>query len=343
MTSLRTPLRIERTGVVCPVGLSAPAACAAIRAKATNPVETAFFDPLGKRFMGHAVALEQPWRGVTKLARMAAMAIDEALDGVPPEQHAEIPLLLCVAEHERPGRLDGLDDLLFPAIEALLGTAFSSRSSIVPQGRVAVPVAMSVAADLLANGAPRVLVVGVDSLLSASTLTALERDDRLLTARHSNGFMPGEGAAALLLAADAGPPGLYCTGVGFGVEPAHVTSGEPLRGDGLAQAVRQALAAAGRELHEMDLRIADLSGEQYYFKEAALLLSRVMRQLKAEFDLWHPAECTGETGSAAGTIMLAVVDAACRKGYAPGPHTIAHFSADGGRRAALTLQYVAAA
>ena len=58
------------------------------------------------------------------------------------------------------------------------------------------------------------------------------------------------------------------------VEKATIESDEPLRGDGLAAAYRQALDAAGLGLHEIDYRIADLSGEQYWFKEAASLLPR---------------------------------------------------------------------
>ena len=51
-----------------------------------------------------------------------------------------------------------------------------------------------------------------------------------------------------------------------------------MRADGLATAIKGALADAGCEMHDMDYRITDLSGEQYYFKEAALALSRTLRQ-----------------------------------------------------------------
>ncbi len=337
-------LLIERTGVICSVGLTAPSACAAMRAKVTNPIETNFIDSFGQHIRAHEVALEQPWRGLTKLARMAAMSIEECLAGVPDEQHANLPLLLCVAERERPGRLEGLEDQLFDTIERLLGRRFSTHSSVVPHGRVSIPMAMASAARLLAEGAcDRVLLVGVDSLMNWPTLAAYEKADRLLTEQNSNGFMPGEGAAALLVSEDKRAPGLRCTGIGFSEEPAHIESGNPLRCVGLTEAVRQALSASGCQLHEMDLRIADLSGEQYYLKEAALLLSRAMRQLKESFDIWHPAECTGETGAASGAIMLALIEAACRKGYAPGVRTLAHFSADAGGRAALTLEYAGAA
>jgi 3-oxoacyl-[acyl-carrier-protein] synthase-1 len=54
------PIAIRASGLVTSVGLSAPAACAAMRCKLTNPSETRFIDSAGEWIMGHGVALEQP-------------------------------------------------------------------------------------------------------------------------------------------------------------------------------------------------------------------------------------------------------------------------------------------
>jgi len=334
------PLAILKTGLVTSVGLDAPSSCAAIRAKITNPSETRFIDSGGEWIMAHQVTLDQPWRGLTKLAKMAAMAIEEALAEVPKDDWIHIPLVLCVAEADRPGRLDGLDDRLFQAIQAELGARFAPQSAIVSHGRVGVAVALAQARSLLAGGCARVLIAASDSLLSWPTLSHYEREDRLLTARNSNGFMPGEGAGALLVGAGGGKAGeLVCTGIGFGREAAHLDSGEPLRAEGLSIAIKAALADAGCAMHDMDFRITDLSGEQYYFKEAALALSRTLRKRKEEFDIWHPAECTGEQGATAGLAVVALADAACRKAFTKGPNILAHMANDAGQRAALSLQF----
>ncbi len=150
--------------------------------------------------------------------------------------------------------------------------------------------------------------------------------------------MPGEAGAAVLFGRPGRAAELRCTGLGFAVEKAALESGEPLRGDGLSDAIKQALTQAGREMHDIDYRISDIAGEQYYFKEAALALSRTLRRRKETFDLWHPSESVGETGSAAGLAMLAVADAACRKGYSLGPRIVAHLSNDSGQRAAAVLE-----
>ncbi len=339
------PIAILKTGLVTSVGLSAPATCAALRAKLSNPSETRFIDSGGEWIMAHQVALEQPWRGLSKLAKMAALAIEEVLDGVAKTEWDRIPLLLCVAEAERPGRLGGLDDTLFANIRTELGVQFAPPSAIVAHGRVGVAVALAQARALLAQGTfKRVLIAATDSFVSWPTLSHYEREGRLLTASNSNGFMPGEGAGALLVGANDGGAGeLLCTGIGFAREAAHLDSGEPLRAEGLSQAIKAALAEAGCEMHHMDFRITDLSGEQYYFKEAALALSRTLRQRKEEFDIWHPAESTGEQGAAAGVAVIALADAACRKAYSKGPNILAHMANDSGQRAALSLRFRGAA
>jgi 3-oxoacyl-[acyl-carrier-protein] synthase I len=340
----KTSLAIQRTGLVTSVGLTAPATCAAIRAKITNPSETHFIGSNGQWIMAHEVPLEQPWRGLSKLARMAAMAIEESLEDIAQEAWPKIPLLLCVAEHDRPGRLDGLDDQLFIDIQQLLGTNFSPDSSIVAHGRASMAVALAAADKLLQHKkCQHVLVAAADSLLTWSTLSVYEKADRLLTEKNSNGFMPGEAGGAVLIGLPSNNIELRCTGLGFAIEKAHLESGEPLRAEGMSSAIKQALFDAGHQMHDMDYRITDISGEQYYFKEAALAVSCTMRQRKKVFDIWHPAECTGETGATSGLAMLAVTDAACRKGYSMGPRIVAHMANDTGQRAAVILEFAGVA
>lgn len=335
------PIAILQTGLVTSVGLSAPASCAAFRAKVTNPVETRFVGSGGDWIMAHEVALAQPWRGVAKLAKMAAMAIEEVLEGIARSGWNTLPLLLCVAESDRPGRTAGLDDRLFRLIEDELDARFVAQSAIVPQGRVSVATALAQARALIFNhGHHQVLIAATDSLLSWPTLSHYDQERRLLSEDNSNGFIPGEGAGALLVGAARGRAGeLVCSGIGFGREVAHIGSGEPLRGDGMSSAMKAALSDAGLQMQDMAFRITDVAGEHYYFKEAALAISRILRQRKTAFDIWHPAECTGEAGALAGASIIAVADAACRKDFANGPAILAHMANDGGQRAALTLHY----
>jgi 3-oxoacyl-[acyl-carrier-protein] synthase-1 len=333
-------MAIVNTGLVTSVGLSAPAACAAIRARLANSTETRFIGSGGEWIVGHIVPLGEAWRGLAKQVKMAAMAIAECLERIPREEWGRIPVLLCVAEPERPGRLEGLNDELFVEIQQQLEARFAAASALVPHGRVGVAIALRQARKLLYETAvPRVLIVSVDSLLNGATLSVYEREDRVLTNENSNGFLPGEGAGAILVARPSGQPELVCVGLGFGVERARIDSDEPLRADGLTRALSAALADAGCQIYDVDFRITDIAGEQYSFKEAALAIGRILRKPKDELDIWHPAEYIGETGAVAGAAALAVADAACRKGYAPGPRILTHMANDGGERAATVLHF----
>jgi 3-oxoacyl-[acyl-carrier-protein] synthase-1 len=330
-------------GMICGVGLNAPAACAAIRCGINHFRETRFMDNGGEWIMGCEVPLEQPWRGRTKLVKMLAMAIRECLAN--PEatvDPAKTPLLLCVAETGRPGRLAGLDDELFRELQDELRIEFHEKSGVTPQGRVAGAVALYRARKMIhEEKIPHVLIAGVDSLLVGPTLMAFEEKDHLLTRQNSNGFIPGEAAAAVLIGAPQAEneARLHCLGMGFSVEKATVDSENPFRADGLSTAIKGALTEANCTLGATDFRITDLSGEQYYFKEAALALSRTLRQRKEFYDIWHPADCIGEVGAAIGPVMLTVLRTAQGKDYAPGKNILCHSGGDNGKRAALILTY----
>lgn len=330
------PVAIIASGMVTGVGLDAPSSCAAIRCAIDNFSETRFMDKGGEWIIGSQVPLEEPWRGLPKLVHMVVPAIRECLAHVGDVRTERIPLLLCVAEKERPGRLDGLDDRLFFDVGAELGARFHPRSAVIARGRVAGGLAMIEAREMLyGERVPYCIIAGVDSFLVSRTLAAYEERQRLLTSKNSNGFIPGEAGTAVLVG--AGNADLVCLGIGTGVERATVESEEPLRADGLVGAFRAAFREAGHTIDDLDFRITDSNGEQYWFKEAALALTRTIRVIKYGFDIWHPADCIGEIGAAAGPCALGVALAATRKKYAVGPGMLCHFGADDGERAALVL------
>jgi len=335
-------LAIVASGMVTGVGLTSASTCAAIRCAIDRFEETRYVDRGGEWIVGSAVPLERPWRGLDKLTRMLAPAIRECLRDCDPREVPRIPLLLCVAERTRPARQEGLEQALFGAVEAELGVRFDQRSRTVAAGRVGAAVALGLARELIhGQGSRYCVIAGVDSYLLAGTLAAYEARDRLLTAQNSNGFIPGEAAAAVLVTAPKADPAgeLVCLGVGLGREAATVESDLPLRAEGMVLAVRNAAAESGLTVADTDYRLTDLNCEQYGFREAVLTLGRTLRAIKEEHDIWHPADCIGEVGAAIGPCVLGIALTAARKGYAPGPGVLCHFANDDGERAALMLRY----
>jgi len=323
------------------VGLSAAASCAAIRVGLTGFDDTAFvFD--GSLLQGAEVPLEKPWRGREKLLRMAELAIGECTAHLPPASLREIPLLLAVAERDRPGRLQGLDQSLLQDLMERCGGPFHPDSRVIGNGRVGGIEAIDLASRFLVRPqGGSCLVVGTDGFLSAATLTAYHARKRLLTAGNSDGFIPGEAAAAILLERSTARSngGLSIRGWGFAREEAGLESELPLRGEGLAGAIRESLSRSGLDYHSIDYRICDANGEQYPFKEAALAMARTLRVRKESFDLWHTADCIGEVGAATVPCALAMAWYAAEKRYAPGPGILLHVGNTDGQRAALVLRH----
>ncbi|ESS70642.1 hypothetical protein MGMO_120c00290 [Methyloglobulus morosus KoM1] len=329
--------------MVTGVGLNAPASCAAIRCALDNFQETRFMDSGGEWIMGCEVPLEQPWRGKIKLIKMAAAAINECLANNQQIVPKDTPLFLCLSEHERKGRVIDDDNQFFLDMQTELGVEFHEKSRVIARGHVAVAVALKHARELLQERkVKQVLIAATDSLLVAPTLAHYEENERLLTSQNSNGFIPGEAGAALVVeAVHARPePQLICRGLGFGVEKAYVDSEEPLRADGLTAAIKESLGDAGCGESILQFKITDISGEQYHFKESSLAFSRLNRSNnRQEFDIWHPADCIGEVGAVIGAVMLAVLKSACEKDYSKGAHILAHFGNDDGKRSSMIFAW----
>jgi 3-oxoacyl-[acyl-carrier-protein] synthase-1 len=335
-------ISIVAAGMVTSVGNSAAASCAAIRCALSNVTETGFVDATGEPLLGAQVTFdeEEEYCGRERLLHLVEPAVRECLAELGKTPSEQVPLLLCVAENTRPGRVDGLDALL-GEIEECLGLRFHSASALFPRGRVAAAVAMQYARALIHDQhVPFCLIAGADSYLRTLTLAAFDERGRLLTGASSNGFIPGEAGAALLVCAPrpGGQVDLDCFGIGLAQEKATIESEEPLRADGLTDALKAALAEAGCTLAEFDYRISDANGEQYFFKEAALALTRTLKTRKETFSLLTPADCLGETGAASGLCNLAVALISARKRYAPGLAVVVQCSNDDGERAAMILK-----
>ncbi len=331
-----SPVAIRGVGLVTSAGFTAPATCAAVRAKVGNPTETRFTDKEGEPILAHQVLLPRSLTGVSRLIRMARLSIEECLEDRPRDQWSQLPLLLCLAEPNRPGRFPGMDESLLTTLQRDLRLTFATDSAVIAAGRVSVALALRHALKLVYEGRhDEVLIVFADTLLRADTLGSYDEDDRLLTPANSNGFMPGEAGGALLVGRPTGRRELVCAGLGFATERAHIGSDLPLRADGLTQAHKAALTEAGCPIEEVKFRVSDLAGEHYYFKESALAWGRLWRAHLDDPDIWHPAETTGAVGAALSGVCVAVAHAAFARGYAPGEAVLLHFADDAGQRASV--------
>jgi 3-oxoacyl-[acyl-carrier-protein] synthase-1 len=325
-------------GAVTSVGLNAEATCAAIRCGLTNPTTTRFMDSSGEWLIAYEAPLSAA-RGHSKVMAMCVQALRECLAKVPRQDWNSIPVFVCLAESTRAGGATHAPTEFLADLQRAVECKFSADSAVIAGGRVGVAMALQSARQLLdQNRARHAVIVGTDSLVEWQTLRALVEQGRLCTNRNSNGFIAGQAACAVLVGLYDAAAAAHVEGIGFGDEPAPIDSEIPSRAEGLTVAIRAAFLDAGVTTFEPDFRISGLSGEQFFFKEAAVAASRALKYRREQLELWHPADCVGEVGAAVGPLLLAVAHSAYAKGYAVGPRALLHLSNDGSERAAILVR-----
>lgn len=334
---------ITGTAMVCPVGLSAASACAARRAGISGFHHLAYRDNAGEPIVGAAVpGLDWALSATARLLKLVTRCLMDIVEGQPNIDWERVPLMVCLAEPQRPWAGADLAMSIRAHVQEMPGVRFHPQGvRLFASGHSAGFQALHAARALIGSGQAEACVVcGVDSFINAATLLWLDRDFRLKTPANRDGVIPGEAAAVVLLEATAGgDTTVEVTGLGFGLEEAPILSQEPLLGRGLALAARAALAQARIGFHDIDLRLSDVTGELYGFKELPLVEGRLMRVVRKEAQLlWHWAEAIGDTGAAAGVAQLVLADEAFRKGYAPGKHALCLTSSVAGERAVAVLR-----
>lgn len=325
--------------LVCPVGYSVASAAAALRAGIAVFTETGYHDANGEPIVGATVGvLPSDLHGrdrLIALIRFALSEIDPALsDRLPWDR---MPLILCSREAERPGAsLAGIvAELSFPREATFAG----KRAAHVASGPASAIQAVAMARSYLAEPDTRAcLILAADSLIDARVLSWLDRTQRLKTSHRTDGVIPGEAACLAVVSNEPiSDDYLSIHGIGMATESATILNEEPFRADGMKKALHGALQETGITMHEVDFRLSDVGGESYAFEELALTQTRLLRKVRPSQPLWHPADCIGDCGAAAGLIQFAWAEQAFRRGYAPGPVAALHTASAFGLRAAAVV------
>lgn len=334
---------VKTAGACCAVGYTLAAASCAIRAGMDNFQESDFVDHENEPLKVARLPYDNDW-GTERLAVIAKKALKDCLKTVQDFQPAQTAMILMAAEQGRPHTATERYNEIWYACTADFTEPFHPSSAINPQGRAGIGSALKLAQKLLTERTvQRVLILGVDSFLNSATISHYLAAERLLTLANSDGFIPGEGAGAILLELpQAGGVGLHITGGAISKEEAIFPGGKPNLAIGLTQAMRQACEAANIRPSELKFRMSDQNGEQYFAKEMANAYTRLMADENVFLPMMHIADCVGETGAAVAVLSIAFQKTVMPRADGPGRVGLLHFGNDNGLRAALILRYLGA-
>jgi 3-oxoacyl-[acyl-carrier-protein] synthase I len=345
--------RVAGVGMLTAVGAGARQTAASVRAGVARFTESPIFDKRFEPIVMATVPEDQmpppdpaleDMPGLTarqiRMLRLAAPSLKESVADL--GDASKVPLLLATPE-PLPNRPDPAGDKFLDLLARESGVAFDiSTSRIFPNGRAGGFLALEDALERLESGdVERVIVGGVDSHRDLYLLATLDAESRLLTSQNSDGFVPGEGSAFLVLTRPRrtesnGHTMATIVSVGTSIEEGHRYSDEAYRGEGLSAALEM-LFAHSSVPSGVGCVFAGFNGENLESKEWGVACLRHRERLGESPRVEHPVDCFGDTGAALAPLLLGLATMYLQKGTWPDP-CLAWCASDRGQRGAALVR-----
>ncbi|TQV76397.1 hypothetical protein FLL45_00060 [Aliikangiella marina] len=318
--SKQDKLYIAATGMITPVGMNTDMTLASVKA-GINVYQNSSFINKDQYRMKLAQVPDEAFVELNENINAAAMsgqekrmlclassAVSQVYELFSPSK--PIPLFLAAPE-SIPGKDIKVSEHFIENLQRQTGVAFDQANSvIVNEGRAAGLKALDLIFNYMENSESKyALLVGVDSYVDASLLSALDEENRVLTEVSTNGFAPGEAATAILLihqrVLEKSPDAIAAVArPGVAEEKGHRYSQEPMLGDGLADAVRGAID--GSNNIKIDSIYSSFNGESFHSKEYGVAMMRNSASLVEGYKHEHPADCFGDLGAAFAPTLMAI-------------------------------------
>lgn len=320
-------------------------ACAAARAGLTRPDAAPYRIVVTEEGMRDQVTV-YPCRGIAEekaADRLAPLVAKAATDLCERARLGDLPLE-CLLN----APAEAAEDRLLGALPA--GWSHAART-IAHRGHAGALSLLAEATELFTDAkAERCVVGGVDSFIDHDTLERLDQQRMLKTPLNGDGFIPGEGAALLLLekrdgAERRGAPILAELGP-IAIETADYTllaDDFVPTGAAWARAIERVIAQNPSAASAIGDLVHDYNGWSRRGREWALALMRVRRTHPelGETRRSTPAESFGDLGAANAAFALCTTTTALSRGYASGRETVIAAASDDGHRAAALLRAIA--
>ncbi|WP_437483329.1 beta-ketoacyl synthase N-terminal-like domain-containing protein [Sorangium sp. So ce1014] len=341
---------IAGVGARTAAGLTALQVTMSARARKLAPRASHMIDKSGQPIgMARLRSIGDGVYGMDRFLALAGPALIQAahpwLTAQSGRTAARLPVIVALPSRARPGFDARLMQHLLPGLAARSQVPLDlDRSRLVCEGRGGGVAAVDAAlGELRAGRCDAIAVGGVDSYFDPDALEHLDRELRLHGPETENGFIPGEGAGFLLLAARSRRGALPRRGRLLSAavvdEPHPYGSAEPCLGLGMTLAVKKAAEAAGLGgAGSIPWALTDVANERHRVDEwtsAFLRNHAVFTQ-----DVAHEAALlqTGDLGAASAAVLAAMAVTRWETGCAPGVRALIATHSDGPERGAMVLE-----
>lgn len=330
-----------------PVGLTAESSAAAVRAGISRIVLHPFMaDWESENVRGAIDGLLDPsllgWQRLAALAGGALAEITEKLAATP--LGAATPRVFLALPEPRPGIIQADERLLVTELEAAQAKAGRPiQVTLLGRGHAGGLEGLAKAGAEIRAGSDDIYIVGgVDSYFDFDTLDWLQEHRQLQTEETRGGFFPGEAAGFVALVGDriVRRHKLATFGSlsswGLAIERKRIKTEDINLGEGLAQALAEAMAGLGGRPEAVHDVYCDINGERFRSEEWGFALLRVPQAVQTQ-DYTAPVDCWGDVGSASGPLFCILAARAWARRYAGGRRALVWAGSEAGARAAVFL------
>ena len=316
---------IVSVGARAALGLNALQVAMSVRAGLFEPRACPIRDQRGRQIgVCRVGGIGAQRYGYERLLEIAAPAMREAVADRDVADHSlvlALPAAIRPADDERLGTTFAAD--LCARAEISIDP---KRVAIVRTGHAGGAEALRMASELLASR-PGVIVGGVDSYYHPDELEILDKAYRLHTLSTDDGFIPGEGAAFVVLG--GGEATARVTALGVGQEPAMLDETRPNIAEGLTQLVNDVGGTGAPWV------MHDANGEHRRQREWGLTSHR--HELASGHVMRLPNEL-GDLGAATVPMMCALAATWWKIGCAPASRVLLLASSETTERSACVLE-----
>lgn len=197
------------------------------------------------------------------------------------------------------------------------------RSVVIPRGRASAIIALELALKALDNEeTSHVIVGGVDTYLDLRLLSTLDAEGRISGPRVMDGFIPGEGAAFVVLtnaSLQSADRTVAVNAAASVKDPGHRYGQAPATGEGLSNALQQARDRMSPLAGPIATTFAGFNGENFDAKLWGIARMRHNDLFAPNMLMEHPADKYGDAGAATGAILLSLASHSLTDGSRFGP------------------------